>query len=525
MGVVSRTFKFLLLASVVLGTGCGEAFVDPLPPRDRLHWPIGLQVHPNGDFLYVVNSNFDTRFREDLGGTVSVIDLVNFEILPDRGPFIPSFGGKMQLNGDASKVYVSVRLENQVMALDVAPDGSAISCDESGEPSSDGRACSLSRVPDRSQGAELPSDPFGLDVVTTDVRQSVTVEAALEGTYTVDLVRPDGNANQVAFDATSQSEEDIAAELAAQIDLLMDYTASANGTRLAIEPINDEPFTARVFFDPPMGQDAPEEAPVSVLNESVDLLGLAHLRSQNVTSISLPGQSLDTATMKYAELINGSNDVAHRPGTRDFYVAGRASRDIIIYQPYLNEQNEVQAIIDRGRITLNHLTSQVDTRALLFEPDGDTLYAVSRFPDAIHTIDLRQSDAERGTGQLNRVIRSTPIERRPSDITRHLRITDNRPLLYIPCFEAQLIQVFDPQLDAVIDEIELGARPYDFVTDAGPNCVPGSGRCLAYVSLFDDLPRAGGSCEEVRDQPCGSVGVIDLDPLSPRYHQLVAKIF
>ena len=76
----------------------------------------------------------------------------------------------------------------------------------------------------------------------------------------------------------------------------------------------------------------------------------------------------------------------------------------------------------------------------------------------------------------------------------------------------------------MVARIEIGAQPYDFVVDTGPDrCVVG-GRCRAYVSLFNDLPNAAGTCQENRTERCGSVGIIELDPSSDRYHQLIGKI-
>lgn len=150
--------------TVSLGSlSCGGEYAAPLPPRDGLYYPIGMELHPNGRFLYVVNSNFDLRYREDQGGMVSVIDTETFEILSTSSPFIPSFGGHIALNPDATRAYVSSRFENEVTVLNVDPQGGALYC---GELQADTRPCRIRRLPDVRDGARIPSDPFGVSVST-----------------------------------------------------------------------------------------------------------------------------------------------------------------------------------------------------------------------------------------------------------------------------------------------------------------------------------------------------------------------
>lgn len=514
---------FVTIAAIGLmgPAGCGDPYIEPLPPRDRFHWPIGLEVHPEGRFLYVVNSNFDTRYREDVGGTVSVVDLERLEILPGNGPYIPSFAGFIELNRTATKAYVTVRSENQVLALDVAADGSLIGCEVGDALSADVQSCSISRVPDRAGGAEIPSDPFGLDVLTLPSLEIEIVEA-VDGEYRISLDTFGLRQNFVVTAGPGDSTSDIAAELIGLIEATDEYILDVDSTRFTVRRVDGIPFTFDVSFPSFEGDDG-EEPAATAFDAGFDLIGVSHLRGTNVSAITVPSGDISSASLGFAELISGSNDVAVRPGTQDFYVAGRLSREVAIFRPFLNDAGQVEAIIDRGAINLNHLTNVVDARALEFEPDGETLYVATRNPDALHIIDLGPRDPQTGTGVLGRVVDSIPLEREPSDVVRHVR-SDGKVLLYIPCFRADLIQVVDPALGAIVDEIQLGASPYAFDFDRGDRCVNPDLPCRGYVTLFDDLARAGGSCNEERDETCGSVGVIDLDPTSNRYHQLIAKI-
>lgn len=430
----------LLLAFTVSLTACGDPYTEPIPPRDRLNYPIGLTIHPNGRYMYVVNSNFDTRYREGVGGTLAVVDLSNLEIRENSTPFLPSFAGFVRLNRDASKAYVTARHSNTVVDLDVAADGSAVYCDDDGRQTSDPEPCAMRRVPDVAGAAEIPSDPYALDVTT------------------------------------------------------LDWTVGAGDSASQVE---------------------------------IDLLNIAHLRGENVTSIALRGVGSDEEvgpTMKSAALIPGGSAIKRRPGTRDIYVGGRVSREIVIFFPYLSAENgALQALIRRGSVVLGNVGQTVDTRGLAFSSDGETLYVVTRAPDALHVVDLGPSNPETAGGTLGKVTTSIPISSNPSGVYVHERF-DGSTRLYIPSFDEEQIVVVDPESKGVVDEIEIGAKPYDFVVDtASSRCVEGA-PCRAYVSLFNDLPRADGVCSDHRTEQCGSVGIIDLNPDSARYHQLIGKI-
>lgn len=498
----------------IFGVGCEDNYTDPLPRSDQLDWPIGLEVHPNGRFLYVVNSNFDTRYNEEHGGTISVFDLQTQKMLAGNGPYIPSFGGQIKLNTDGTKAYVTVRYENQILSLDVAENGSALGCnvpkvDGSSNLTSELATCRIQRAPDDSNGALVPSDPFGLDVLTL---QSGTAEIpALQGQWTLTL---DGVT--VLVDATDRSPEVVASALAAGVNEMEGVSAQTDGAKLTLAGNDGQTFDATLTDT--SGGHVVFEATKS------DILGVSHLRGTQLTAVSIPQQDVASASLRSAEFLSGSNDVVRRPGTRDFYAAGRISRDIAVFQPYIAPGTQrVEALVDRGRITLNHLTSAVDARALAFEPDGKTLYVATRNPDALHIIDIAPANAETGEGTAHRIVASIPLDRGPSDIAR-LQVGD-QVRLYIPCFDAGVVQVVDPATRQLVDEIELGASPYVFAVDKGEHCQPGAERCWGYVSLFDDLPRAGGRCDSNRDEPCGSVGVVDLDPTSPRYHRLIRKLY
>ncbi len=164
---MKTTRRFAISAIVAIAlviSGCDQGFEDPLPPRDGLFYPIGMEMHPDGRFLYVVNSNFNRTYRPAQGGTVSVIDTQEGEILGQSSPFIPSFGSQIALNAEGDRAYVPTRHNNEISVLTVAEQGQAIYCDGEDGPTANPDDCTSRRVPDSSGARRIPTDPFAISV-------------------------------------------------------------------------------------------------------------------------------------------------------------------------------------------------------------------------------------------------------------------------------------------------------------------------------------------------------------------------
>jgi DNA-binding beta-propeller fold protein YncE len=442
----------LTASAVGLLGACGEQFEPPRPPQAQLNFPVGLELHPNGRFLYVVNSNFNARYRADSGGTVAVVDTRTMEIIEGGTPFLPSFGGEIELNDNASRAYVATREDDAVVAFrvgkgaDGAKDGGALFClDGEGEPTSNPAPCTIDRIPDTGEGSPLSTDPFGLEVTT------------LERT------------------------------------------------------------------NPETGDEV-----------TIDLVNVAYVGSNRVSTISLPDQTVEGASLQTAALVPGSNQIVRRPGTLSYYVAGRNTNVVARFAPFMNfgssgNFGEVEGLFEQGEIPLsNFVTSNgnrvsADARGIAFDETGETLYVATRRPDNLYVFSLVSSDPETGGGLEHRLTASIPLRDNPSDIVLH-EGPDGRQLLYIPSFDDQSINVVDPQAKTVVDVIELDASPYDLVVDtSSKRCQTPGQTCRAYVSLFDDTTLSADECEPNSDQ-CGSVGVLDLDPASPRFNQMIRKI-
>ncbi len=423
----------LLTASLGILASCSNNYQGPLPRRDQLNYPIGLTFHPNGKYLYVVNSNFDARYRPDLGGTVSVIDTDTLKILPQNTPYLPSFGGHIQLNDDATIAYATARNNNVVVAYDVADDGSALFCgtNDSGERVFRPGACEIG-----SDDPKLPSDPFDLAVFS-----------------------------------------------------------------------------------------------VQSGDKKVDVVNLAHLRGSRVSSVSLQPGDVSSVTVRTAPLLSGGNAIAQRPGTHDLYVAGRNTNGVAIFQPYIDDSGTVQAIIQRGSFAINHESQAVDARGLAFNDAGDRLYVISQRPNALHVVKIVPDNPDTGEGTSYQVTSSIPMPGKPSDIALHTT-PQGRHLAYVTSYADRSVEVVDLDSETIIDEILLDASPYSIAIEPPTSgCASPTDRCRAFVTLFDDARRGTSDCS-TSDSGCGSVAVIDINPLHrnpdapelSRYDTVISKI-
>ncbi len=210
MNSKTRLAMSLVVAIAIGSSGCLEDFEEPLPPRDDVYFPIGTQMHPDGRFLYVVNSNFDLRYRSDQGGTVSVIDTEEMEIVGDASPFVPSFGAHVALNEEGTRAYVPSRHNDELTVLNVADQGQAMYCEVDGERSVDTRPCTVSRIPDTGQGTSIPSDPFGVSVGQME-REGTSFDVVylshLVGQEVTAIALPDGDISGASMRNASLMDE------------------------------------------------------------------------------------------------------------------------------------------------------------------------------------------------------------------------------------------------------------------------------------------------------------------------------
>ena len=403
-------------------SGCDQDFEDPLPPRGELYYPIGMEMHPDGRFLYVVNSNFTREYRPSQGGTVSVIDTDEGEILGQSSPYIPSFGSQIALNPAGDRAYVPTRHNNEISVLTVAEQGQAIYCEGSDGPTANPEECTSRRVPDASGARRIPSDPFSIAVGEME-RQG----------------------------------------------------------------------------------------------ERIDTVHMSHLGSDAVTAIALPGGSLAGASMRSASLASGgSSQMTMRPGTNEVYASPRGTNRVAGFLPFISDGGELEALVRAQSVDLVSQDRSLNSRGQAFSEDGAELYVAARNPATLYVVGMEAGDGSPA------VVDTISLEHQPSELHAH-RGPDGVERLYIPSYRHGVVEVVDVEQGAVIDVIEVGRSPYAMVTDRGAHCQTAGERCRGYVTLFDAGEDRSRACDGGDDR-CGKVVVVDLDPESEDYHQVIDTI-
>jgi DNA-binding beta-propeller fold protein YncE len=370
----------LLLIGLLSAVGC-EEFQGVPAPTDAMHFPVGLVLHPDGRYLYVINSNFNVAFREDLGGTVTVIDTDTLELVEESTVLMGSFGGHAVLTSDAQHLYIAVRGDNSVVRLDVSEDGRTITC--LGE--NDARPC-------RIQG--LSADPYALAI------DSFETNLEVGGDTHIDLIVVT-HLNSNAITAFSIKERDLTTVVRVRSDLISGGSGIAVNPRTGIFYVSGR-FSEHVrSFLPQVGREG-------------DVSGIFAL---NEITLVNPFGTYDARDIVFAH-----------GGNRAFVSAHSPSSVLVIDTSPLNR--------DTGRGTRDEVIAQVDLEDapesmwVLDEPDGENLYVAEFEGDHITVIDT-DSFA---------ILDRFPVGNGPADLVAD---TERHQRIYVSLFLEAAVGVID----------------------------------------------------------------------------------
>jgi len=88
-----------LVAILAAGVGCFDTDKGPAPPSQQFYFPTGLAVSPGGKALFIANSDFDLQFR---AGTIQALDLERLRrLIPPLKP-PPDAEGKTSGRADCA---------------------------------------------------------------------------------------------------------------------------------------------------------------------------------------------------------------------------------------------------------------------------------------------------------------------------------------------------------------------------------------------------------------------------------------
>ncbi|MCA9521538.1 MAG: hypothetical protein KC609_11220 [Myxococcales bacterium] len=244
MSRLKRHFLFCGLA-LVLASGCGKAAVGLFPPTDTFFWPVALVADPQGDYLYVVNGNFDLNYNT---GTVAVVDLKTNVVVSSSTIRLGSFGGDIGLFSVeqdgvrvATRGFVTTRELRALTWFDISRDETTheprMNCRLEADPEAKHPpACEDKYViADNDTFADLGADVFSLAIGQVD-GTSYAFTGSLRDTECLNGV---GTCAKIS----AFSIEDGDTQLIAQ----QDFVIGAHG--IAVSPLTGELYVTSRFFD------------------------------------------------------------------------------------------------------------------------------------------------------------------------------------------------------------------------------------------------------------------------------------
>lgn len=390
------------IALVWFGAVACEMYDGDLPPTDRIELPTALGLHPSGDYLYVLSSNYDSDYRQDLGGTLSIIDLNTLTLLTDRTLCVPSFGSSLTFSfsafdNHAPRYLVATSKSSRgAFTLALNQEGDEIACNYQG----------------KSIGNTCVGDIATLDGVSKKYRKLpcevpniMNDPSAITPIPPVPGVTP---ANQDAFMIVGQGNGDIAA-----LNLVDGETR---------------------------GQDAQEEQD--------DHLYVTKRYSGFVKGAN----ALATHPITGDIYVGGRSD-------RHIYSARwlRKPPPTVLQAP---DAGFVERPTRHGTVELKPTLDDLEIRSLQFSNDGTRLWATSQSPGSIFEIDTSLNEEGRPRNhEIRRML--VPGKLMNFAIIERQDIT----YAYIAVFDKRQIAVVDLTHGVRVDTIDVGSTPYSLIAD------------------------------------------------------------
>ncbi|HEY0708489.1 MAG TPA: hypothetical protein VGG33_16905 [Polyangia bacterium] len=460
-----------------LSTGCGFGESGVAPPLDRIFLPQGVAADPGGRFLYVVNSNSDLRFN---AGTVVMVDAAKAaESRAAAGwPRCPSAGF---LPDDASVGA------GRTCCWDYF-DERILNCDDRSFIDA-GKTVRIG-----SFGTQAVIEPRA-DIPGASGRLYVAVRSEPSVTF-LDLV-PSGA--DMSLRCTAGGGREQLCEDAFKVR--GDYTnPAATALRLLEEPNTLE-------IDRTLGL-----LYVGHLVEGLSVIDLcgptASLRSVNRRIFTQPGFGITSITIEEPGSPAGNLLVSGRPLFTGFQAPPGEVHALSLRgagagcaTPFAGPR-EVEAVESGVFFSSAFFANGIDIHDVVQSPSGDRAYLLHRNagsrlnPPAVVEVD-RSRDAQ--GKRLNRSVGLVETCAGPTEM--HLHDAGRGPRLYVVCFEAGQVYIFDPNPLTLSGVINVGRGPTRLVfSPTDPK--------VGYVVGFSD----------------NNVSVLDLAPQSPTENRVVQRI-
>jgi DNA-binding beta-propeller fold protein YncE len=463
------------VAGVASSCGFGESGVPP--PLDRVFLPQGVAADPGGRFLYVVNSNSDLRFN---AGTIVAVDVARAGMAHGSGeyPRCPSPGflpdnASVALGRACCWDYFDERILNCDDRLFIDP-GKTVRIGSFGSQALIEPRTDLPGVSSRLYVAVRaePSVTF-LDVVASgsDVNLRCT-SAGGSDQVCEDNFKIRGDYRNPAPTAVRLWEEPNSLAFDSALGLL--YVGHSIeglsvidvcGPMPSLRSVNRSIFTQAGFGITAVTLDEPGNPARNLLVSGRSLFGGFQAPAAEVHSIALRGA--------------GTGCPAQGEGPRN-----------------------VEAVESGVLYSSAFYANGIDIHDVVQSPSGDRAYLLHRNagsrlnPPAVVEVD-RSVDA-----QGKRLDRSVAvIETCAGPTEMHMHDAGRGPRLYVVCFEAGQIYIFDLNPLTLTDAINVGRGPTRLVfSPTDPK--------VGYVIGFSD----------------NNVSVLDLSPDSPTENRVIQRI-
>ena len=391
----------LALSALISLNGC-EVYDGDLPAVDELQTPVALAVHPSGRYLYVLNANFSGLYRDDLGGSLSVVDLETLQIQEDSTRCLPSFGTDMAFSAthyaedEPRFIFATTKSNKGGVVFELNEQGDALRCLNKGEDV--GPTC-VNNIRD------IPGVTRKKRQLPCEIRNVVNEPSIVTAIPSLEAVTP---MEQDAFAIVGQSSGEIRA-----INLI---NGEIRGPESNGEQDRALHITARDF----------------------------HVSPGAVAAATHP--------------ITGDTYYASRSDNRLF--ATRWAREAASSYDENPRQGFVAHIARMGLATIPASSNYQELRDATFSSDGSRLYVVSQNPSSLVTIDTSLNDDGK---PRNVLVRRDIVAGRVGGIALVER--PDATLAYLTLFDDRAIAVIDTQTGARVATIDVGAAPYAITPD------------------------------------------------------------
>lgn len=397
-----RALSVTVAAASLLSLTACEIYDGELPALDELNTPVDIQVHPSGRYLYVLNANFEGQYRDDIGGTISVIDLETMSAIPDSTRCVPPFGAQLAFSAttygadEPRFLFATTKSNRGGIVLELNDQGDQLSCLFEGNDV--GQTCVKDLL-------DLPGVTKRRRHLPCEVRNIVDDPSAVTAIPPIEGVTP---MEQDAFAIVSQSRGEIRA-----VNLI---DGEIRGHAIKGEQRRTLHLTEQDQFVSPGA----------------------------ITAATHP--------------ITGETYYGSRSDNRLF--STRWVREAVSDYETNNRQGFVARIARMGVASFTSSSSYQEIRDLAFSADGSRLYAVSQNPSSLITLDTSLDQDGR---PRNLFVKRDLISGRLGGIA--LVESNDRTLAYLTLYNERQIAVIDVATAERLATIDVGATPYAITAD------------------------------------------------------------